>query len=248
MRKLLIGLAAAVAIGGIIVGISTQDNGLLPQAGAADPQAAAKDPGALVPFLRFTGSGTVSVNPDTATITAGETGRGATAKAAMDDAQGRLRSLTAALRSAAAGATIATDPVSTYQDEQKRWIATASVTVSKLPVDSAQAVLQAAINANADQVSGPYFALERTSDAENEAVRRALAAARAKADAAAAAMGVHVTGIVSVDESSGGGGPIPMMIKSDAVTADSAASAPPVVLPGTIDVSVMVTVTFAYGS
>lgn len=241
-RLAYIGIAVTVLLVGTAFAITGFGFNALPGAVAADPQVAAKDPGLLTPYLRFSGSGTVSVRPDSATITAGATGRGKTSQEAMTEAQSRLRGLVTALEKASSGAAIATEPVSTYQDDKQQWIAVASVTVSGLPPARAADVLQAATDAQADQISGPFFGLDQTGDAEAEALRKALTAARAKADVVAAAMGVRVTGIVSVDETISGG-PIPMR---DVASDSMMKSVPPVVLPGTIDVAVSVTVTFAY--
>jgi uncharacterized protein YggE len=105
----------------------------------------------------------------------------------------------------------------------------------------AGAVIAAATSAGADSVNGPSFSLAEQSAAYRDALRGALADARAKADAAAAAMGVKILGTSTISENTGGGGPI----MYDAAAAKTESSAPPIKI-GPVTVSAQVTVTFIY--
>ena len=137
-----------------------------------------------------------------------------------------------------------TDQASTYQDyDSKKWTAQQSLTITVRQIDRAGEILTAANAAGAENVSGPGFGVEDQSAAYRDAIGRAMADARAKADAAAAMMGVRVTGIVSVDET---GGEQPMVYAARAATEDSAGGAVPTEL-GTQDITSTLTVTFQYG-
>ena len=75
----------------------------------------------------------------------------------------------------------------------------------KVPkIDEAGKLLTAANAAGAGGVSGPSFSVDDTRAAYASALRQAIEDARAKAEAAAAQMGVKVGGVVSVDDQAGG--------------------------------------------
>jgi uncharacterized protein YggE len=206
--------------------------------------ATAPDPGALAPFLRFGGDGSVSVRPDRADISVGVDGTGASSRAALQVASTRIARVTARLRAlGVAPDDLQTSDVSTYQDwDTKAWHAGVSLTVHVRDVKQAGRLLGAANAAGADNVSGPTFSVSNSRAAYAQALRTALADARAKADAAAAQMGVHVTGVVSVDEASDS-------TPYRAIAMDAAAAPQPQVPieTGTQDVTASVVVVFSYG-
>ena len=63
----------------------------------------ATDPGALVPYLRFTGNGTVTVKPDTAEIYVSTVATAATSRAALDAASRKMAKVQARLAAARRG-------------------------------------------------------------------------------------------------------------------------------------------------
>ena len=94
---------------------------------------------------------------------------------------------------------------STYQDyDSKKWRAELSLNVKVRKIDDAGKLLTAANAAGADGVGGPSFSVDDTRAAYASALRQAIEDARAKAEAAAAQMGVKVGGVVSVDDQAGG--------------------------------------------
>ena len=137
-----------------------------------------------------------------------------------------------------------TSNVSTYQDwDTKGWHGDVSLTVHVRDVKQAGRLLAAANAAGADSVSGPTFSISNSRAAYAQALRTALGDARAKADAAAAQMGVHVTGVVSVDESADS-----TPLRAMGIAEDAAVPQPAVpIQTGTQDVTASVVVVFSYG-
>jgi len=212
---------------------------------AAAQAATTTDPGALAPFLRFHGDGSVSVRPDRADIAVGVDGTGKTSGAALQAASTRIAHVTARLRGLGVQADdLQTSDVNTYQDwDTKGWHADVSLTVHVRDVKQAGRLLSAANAAGADSVSGPTFSVSNSRAAYAQALRTALGDARAKADAAASQMGVHVTGVVSVDEAADA-----TAFPALGIAADSAAPRAAVPIEtGTQDVTASVVVVFSYG-
>ena len=116
------------------------------------------------------------------------------------------------------------------------------IRVDKL--DDLGKLLDSAVTAGATNVSGIRFELKDRSSAEREAVRLAVADARARADAAAEGAGTKVTQVVRIEETSDRNmpPPVPMMRMAEARIA--AAPETPVVA-GEIEIRATVTLTAA---
>ena len=140
-----------------------------------------------------------------------------------------------------------TNSSSTYQEyDSKKWRAELSLNVKVRKIDDAGKLLTAANEAGADGVGGPSFSVDDSRAAYASALRQAIEDARAKAEAAAAQMGVKVGGVVSVDDQ-GGAGPAPMFAaEAQKASADSGAASPVPVSPGTQEIGATVTVVFTY--
>lgn len=216
----------------------------------AQAATAATDPGALVPYLRFSGTGTVTVKPDLAVISVSAGGTAKTSRDALERATKKLEAVQAKLKAlGVADDDLQTSGNYTYQDyDSKNWRAELSLTVKVRDINQAGKLLAEANAAGADSVSGPSFSVEDSHAAYAQALRKAIEDARAKAEAAAAQLGVRVTGVVSVDDQSGGG-PI-LAYAADAAMEKSVGGAPtPVPInPGTQDVSATVSVVFNYAT
>jgi uncharacterized protein YggE len=105
-------------------------------------------------------------------------------------------------------------------------------------------LLDAAVTAGATNVSGIRFDLKDRSGAEREAVRLAVADARARADAAADGAGTKVAKVVRIEETSDRNVPPPMPMMRMAEARIAAAPETPVVA-GEIEIRAMVTLTAA---
>jgi len=191
------------------------------------------------------GTGVVTSVPDRADFSFGVTSEGRTAAAALAANAAEMRRVIAAIRAAG----VAADDVQTqqislsprYTDEGESIVGyTASNTVSARIRDlgRAGAVIDAAVEAGANQVFGPSLTRSDSNELYRTALRAAYANARAKAQALAAAAGITLGRAVDMVES---GGPMPMPAAESARLTDTP------IEPGTQEIQATVTVTFATG-
>jgi len=211
-------------------------------AGASEPLVAhAEDP--QPGTISVSGTGSVTTVPDTATVSFGVVTQAATASQALTANSAAAERMIAAVKGAGIDAKdVRTDIVSLsprYSDQGDQivgYTASNSVSARIRELARAGAVIDAAVGAGANSVSGP--SLER-SDVEGlyrQALRNAVADARTKAEALAAASGLTLGPVSSVSE--GSQSPIPL-----AAAGKDAAGAVPIE-PGTQDVMATVTVVF----
>jgi uncharacterized protein YggE len=245
--RLPLAAAAAALLVAAFLAVRPDSNPAPQPAQAADaPALTAAEASGLSPFLRFTGTGSVNVKPDRAEISATVQSSQRTSELALDETSRRMAKVIAKMKALGiADADLRTEGAQTYQEyDTKNWTATQTLTVTVRKLDQAGALLTAANAAGAQQVWGPTFSVEDQAVAYREAIAKAITDARAKADAAAAQIGVHVTGVVSVDETNTGGEP-PIMYAAE-TAADATGAAPVPVEQGTQQVSTTLTVVFAY--
>jgi uncharacterized protein YggE len=201
--------------------------------------------------LTFSGTGSVDLHPDTATIELTTVSDSSSSQAALDDTSQKMQAVIDALKAlttvSIADDDLQTGDISSYQDwdSPRVWHASQTLTVTLHDVSKAGVVIAAGNRAGADQVSGPSFSVADQKDAYRTALREALADARQKADVIAQAMGGTVAGVLSVSEDNESGSMPMYAMAKGAAASDSAA--PPPVEQGTLNVSAGVTVVFAYG-
>lgn len=123
----------------------------------------------------------------------------------------------------------------------KGYVAHNTVEVRVDDVARAGEILDAAVGSGATSVSGVRFDLKDRVGAEREALRLAVADARARADAAASGAGLRVDRVVRIEEQRGFVQPRPMMmaIRESVQVID----AQPIISPGELDVRATVTLT-----
>ena len=208
-------------------------------AGVGRPEAARGDT-AGPDTVTTTGHGVVVAVPDEATITAGVHTQAASASAALAENAKLMNAVVAALKSAG-GTDLQTEQVSLSPQTNDQGEVTsyaADNTVSaKTKIAGAGALIDAAVAAGANTVSGPSLDVSDRDARYRDALGRAVDDARAKAEALAKAGGFGVGPVSSVTESSAGA-PVPMF----QATAAKVDSTP--IEPGTQDVTADVTVTF----
>jgi uncharacterized protein YggE len=105
-------------------------------------------------------------------------------------------------------------------------------------------LMDAAVQAGATGVGAVRFDLKDRAGAEREALRLAVADARARVDAAAAGANTRVVGIVRIEESGAPRGPMPVPMMRMAMAASDRAPETPVA-PGQIEIEASVTLTAA---
>ncbi len=193
------------------------------------------------------GTGRVAVRPDQAVVTAGVQTRAATAQQAQDQNNRLMQAVIDAIKALKIpDRDVQTSGISLYPImEQGQTVtgysASNNVTVTVENVDQVGAVLDAAVRAGANQATGIRFGLKDATAARNKALAAAAADARSKADALATALGLQISGILSVSEQSTGG---PIVVGPRPAAAAAAESVP--VEPGELDVTAEVTIVFGY--
>src|SRR4051794_1227971 len=169
--------------------------------------------------ISVTGSGTVTTEPDTATTTFGVVTQGSTAREAMAQNSQEMAKVIEALKTAGVASKdlqtqyVSLDP---RYDNQGREVvgysASNSVSAVVRDLSEAGAVIDAAVAAGANSVSGPSLSRDDQGKLYNDALERAVADAKAKAEVLARAAGVSVGAVQSIAENpQTGGGPMPMM-------------------------------------
>lgn len=214
-------------------------------AGIGRPEAARGDTATLNTATPDTvttlGHGVITVAPDEATVTAGVHTQAASASAALAGNARLMNAVVAALK-AAGGRELQTQQVSLYpqagpQGDVTAYVADNSVS-AKTKIAGAGALIDAAVNAGANTVSGPSLDVSDRDARYRDALGKAVADARLKAEALAKAGGFGVGPVSSVTE--GGSAPTPVF---QAIGATAKTDSTPIE-PGTQDVTADVTVSF----
>jgi uncharacterized protein len=187
------------------------------------------------------GHGVITIAPDEATVTAGVHTQAASASAALAENAKLMNAVVAALK-AAGGEGLQTQQVSLYPqtDQQGRvnaYVADNSVS-AKTKIAAAGALIDAAVGAGANTVSGPTLSVSDRDARYRDALGKAVADARLKAEALAKAGGFGVGPVSSVTEQASSSPP-QVFAAAGAVAKDSTP-----VEPGTQDVTADVSVTF----
>jgi uncharacterized protein len=213
--------------------------------GVARPEAAQSADEATPAGLTVTGLGSVRTVPDRASFSFGVETQAATARAALTQNAAEAKKLLDALRAAGiAAADLQTSQVSLNPRTDERgtgivgYSAITTVTATLRDLSRAGAVVDAAVDAGANTVSGPSLTRGDTDAQYRQALRLAYADASTKAEALAAAAGKTLGAVTAIVESSSGSVPY-------AVAKDAAASTAVEIAPGTQSVDAVVTVTVA---
>jgi uncharacterized protein YggE len=209
------------------------------QADSGDPQ-----PGTL----SVVGTGSVTTTPDTATLSAGVTTQGSTASEAMDaNARAMVKVIQALKDAGIASKDLQTQFVSVdprYDDVGQKisgYGATNSVSAVVRGLSDVGKVIDAAVAAGANTVSGPSLSRDDQDKLYRDALENAVANAREKATALARAAGVSLGAIRSLDENPQSAGPI---VYGGAFAAKDAATP---IEPGTAEITATVRVVFKLG-
>ncbi|MFC0202974.1 SIMPL domain-containing protein [Novosphingobium soli] len=211
-------------------------------------------------LLTVMAEGSSTREPDLANYTAGVTTQGTTASEALSANSAQMSQVIAALKRAGIAdkdvqtSNLSVNPVyarpkrlpdGSYEEGPQRIVgyqANNSVSVRQRKLGDMGKVIDALVNAGANQVNGPNFTLAEPQAAQDEARAEAMKSARARAELYARASGLRVARIVSISES-GGYVPQPVMYVRKAAMDSAAAPAPPVAA-GELEMTVNVTVQF----
>ena len=209
-------------------------------AGIGRPEAARGD--TVTPdTVSTTGHGVVTAVPDEASVTAGVQTQATSAAAALAQNATLMTAVVAALKGAG-GDDLQTQQVSLYPRTNEQGAVTgysAENSVSaRSKIAAAGALIDAAVGAGANTVSGPTLDVSGRDELYRDALKKAVVDARAKAAALGEAGGFAVGPVTTVSEV--GSAPQPVF----AAEAATAAKDSTPVESGTQDVTADVTVTF----
>jgi uncharacterized protein len=208
---------------------------------AGDAPAAAGD---LENGITVQGTASVTAVPDRASLWIGVESQGESARAAFAANATEMRRVLAALKAAGAS-DLQTQSVSlstrlTETGAVQGYSAHNSVSATISQPARAGAVIDAAVAAGANQISGPNLFHGDAEGLYRQALAGAVADARVKAQALASAANVSLGRVTAIVE--GGSAPSPMPLAARAA-ADEASSTP--IEPGERDIGATVSVTFS---
>jgi uncharacterized protein YggE len=201
---------------------------------------------ATVPGITVSGTGQVQVVPDAAQITFGVETQAGDAASALAANSTAMEKVVAALKAAGIDAAdIQTQQVSVGQRYDSTgtsitgYVATNQVVTTVRKIDTVGAIIDTAVQAGATNVYGLGLTVTKPDEAYAQALDKAVANARTKAERLAKAAGVAVGKVVAVLEGGGGyTGPIPL-------AAEAARAKDVPIEIGTQAVTATVTVTYA---
>lgn len=207
--------------------------------------AAAAAPSGPSEGITVTGTETVEIAPDVAEWSFGVHSRASTARSALSAGSSRVRRVVAALRAAGvARADIRTEYVSVYPEvredgEVAGYFANNTVHVVVRNVGRSGAVIDTAVRAGANEVSGPSMTRSNREELYEQALAAAYDGARAKAASLARKLGVSLGAPTAVVEGDTGEGEPVYAERSAALASDVP------IEPGKTEIAATVTVTFA---
>jgi uncharacterized protein YggE len=170
--------------------------------------------------------------PDVAVISAGVVTHSQTASGAIQEAADRMQRVIAALKRASIAdrdvqtSNVSLNPEYRYDNNQPPqlvgYTASNQVTVRFRDIRTSGKILDALVSQGANQISGPNLIVDHPEAALDEARAKAIAAGRARAELYARSLGMRISRIVAVSESSGASPPpVPVMMAARAKNADT---------------------------
>lgn len=209
-------------------------------------------PPAEMPVIVTTGEGVVKLAPDRVWVSIAAESRARSPREAQRANAEAMSAVQAKLKTAGLPADAIRTSAYDLQPEfdyvngkqsLRGYVARNVVEVRVDEIGRAGEILDAAVGSGATSVSGVRFDLKDRSSAEREALRRAVAEARGRADAAASGAGLRVDRIVRIEEQrTFAPEPRPMMMMRQAQALESAA---PPITPGELEIRAVVTMTAA---
>jgi uncharacterized protein len=231
MKRLLLVVAAGLTVVALAGAVGLPD-----LAGAQDATSAEPD------TLTVSGVGTVKAVPNEAQMSFGVETRRPTAQAAVAANADAMRQVINALRQAGARE-IATQWVNVYPYSREDgtidgYSASNSVSATS-DIDAAAGLIDAAVEAGANQVSGPGMSSSNAEALYRQALAKAVDEARARAEVLAKAAGRSLGEITTIVEA--GAAPVPLYDRAQG--GDVAASTP--IVPGQQETTANISVTFS---
>ena len=201
--------------------------------------------------LDISATGEVSRVPDIAVISAGVVTRSSTAVGALAENATRMERVRAALKRAGIAdrdiqtSNVSLNPDYRYVENQPPQLtgynASNTVNIRFRDIKATGRILDALVAEGANQINGPSLTIDKPDSALDEARTKAIANGRARAELYARSLGMRVTRLLSVSETSGyGGGPVPMYARGAVAQMDAKTE----VVPGEQQLQVTVSMSF----
>ena len=247
VRWLAVGLAAGLLVAGVASPLFSA-----PRLLAANPTPTANEH-----TISVTGTGKVTLSPDTADLRLGVLTTATTVKAARASAAQSMAKVIAALKALGIAdkdietSWISLQPTYDYQSGVNPPHITGyqfsnSVSVTIHDLDKVGDAIDDGLAAGATSLDGISFRVADEASAEAQAREAAMTEAKAKAQTLATAAGVSITGVASISEQVAGT-PYPVMYGAMGAAPDASKAVPTPVQPGTTDVTVTIAVVYLIG-
>jgi uncharacterized protein YggE len=245
-RWIVLALIPALVLAGVVGwvwrGVANASTGAVQTPAEAPPRA-----------ITVVGNGKVTARPDMAMVQVGVETRNESAEAAVSENTQRMNAVLVALKNAGiAEQDIQTANFSLYADQQRgpngellrpiQYVASNIVRVTVRDLEKVGAVLDAVVNAGANQVYGISFSVANPNRLQLQAEENAVEDARARAQALAAKAGVQLGDVLSISETIST--PPPILYRQDVAVAAPAA-APVPVQPGELEFNAQVQIVYA---
>jgi uncharacterized protein YggE len=239
MNRLSVRVSAGLAAAALLIALSFVGGHAL----ASGNSAPAHQTASTSQTITVSGHGDATVAPDMATITLGVDSKGASAQDALSNNDSKMNAVIAAIEGQGVpSAHIQTSGLDIYYDSQAGvYDASHELDVRIDDIGKVGAVLDAAVNAGANNSWGVSFGLKDPSQAQATALQNAVTDARKHADAIASKLQVNITGVGSASEASYSTPPI----KYAAAPAPGMAQSTPV-QPGQLDVTADISVVYTF--
>lgn len=198
------------------------------------------------------GEGKITMVPDIAVVSVGVTAQGASVSKVQQELNTKINAMSDAIKKLGVGAgDIKTSyynisPTYDYSSSSQRitgYQANSNLTIKVRKIDNANAVIDAATAAGANEVGGVSFDVDDKTKAENQARELAVADAKSKAEAAAKAAGFKLGRVINYSEG-GGANPRPVMFDAAKVMPMAGGGEPTQVEPGTSELTVNVSLSY----
>lgn len=246
---LTVALVVMLAVIPVACGSDDDDDATATTASQPTLAAAAQASSASTPTVNVIGEGRVSIAPDIAVLSLGVTARDRDLQTAQDTATMAMESVRNALLDAGvAEVDLKTTTYSIYPEQDYNqpghpvvaYNVTQMVTAKVRQIDRAGTVIEAAIDAGANQISGIWFALDDQSDATRQARELAVADARERAEHLASLSNATLGPIQAISE--GYSSSTPVVYDTGA---EEGAMSDARIDPGQLEVVVTVNVSYA---
>lgn len=203
--------------------------------------------------LSINGNGTISIEPDTATINIGVQTQGSDAQEVVSSNNEQSQALIDALTSAGISENdIQTSNFSIYPRQEYdgqgqptgeiTYVVNNTVSVTVRDLENIGNVLDTAVRAGANNINGIQFDIEDREAAQQQAMTAAMENAQARAEVLAETAGVELGDILSLQTYLGSSSPIPYGSGYDMAVQETAMSVP--VSPGEMQIMVDVSVVY----